>query len=504
MEEFQVYLEIYRSRKHDFLYPLIFREYIYTLAYDHGLNNSILVENVDYDNKSSLLIVKRLITRMYQQNHFLISANDSTKNPFLGYNKNLYSQIISEGFAVIVEIPFSLQLISSLRKAEIVKSYNLRSIHSIFPFFEDQFPYLNYVSDVQIPYPIHLEILLQTLRYWLKDVSSLHLLRIFLHQYCNWNSLITLRKSISSKSNPRLFLFLYNLHVFEYESIFLFLRNKSSHLRLTSFGVLFERIYFYGKIEHLVEVFAKDFLSTLWLFKDPFIHYVRYQGKSILASKNTPLLMNKWKYYLINLWQCHFSVWSQPGKIHINQLSEHSFYFLFLGYFLSVRLNPSVVRSRMLENSFIIENVRKKLNTIVPIIPLMKLLAKAKFCNVLGHPISKPVWADSSDFDIIDRFVRICRNFSHYYNGSSKKKNLYRVKYILRLSCIKTLARKHKSTVRAFLKRLGSELWEEFFTEEEEILSLIFRRASSTSQRLYIGRIWYLDISCINDLVNHE
>nr|AFU76428.1 maturase K [Schnella guianensis] len=510
MEEFQVYLEIYRSRKNDFLYPLIFREYIYTLAYDHGLNSSILVENVDYDNKSSLLIVKRLITRMYQQNSFLISANDSTKkkfkNPFLGYNKNLYSRIISEGFAIILEIPFSLQLIPSLKEAEIVKSYNLRSIHSIFPFFEDQFPYLNYVSDVQIPYPIHLEILLQTLRYWLKDVSSFHLLRIFLHQYCNSNSLITLKKSISTfgKSHLRFFLFLYNLYVFEYESIFLFLRNKSSHLRLTSSGVLFERIYFYGKTEHLVEVFAKDFLSTLWLFKDPFIHYVRYQGKSILASTNTPLLMNKWKYYLINLWQCHFYVWSQPGRIHINQLSEHSFYFLFLGYFSSVRLNPSVVRSRMLENAFLIENVRKKLNTIVPIIPIIRLLAKAKFCNALGHPISKPVWADSSDFYIIDRFVRICRNFSHYYNGSSKKKNLYRVKYILRLSCIKTLARKHKSTVRAFLKRLGSELWEEFFTEEEEILSLIFRKPSSTLQRFYRGRIWYLDIICINDLVNHS
>nr|AFU76431.1 maturase K [Bauhinia lorantha] len=489
MEEFQVYLEIYRSRKNDFLYPLIFREYIYTLAYDHGLNSSILVENVDYDNKSSFLIVKRLITRMYQQNYFLISANDSTKkkfkNPFLGYNKNLYSQIISEGFAILLEIPFSLQIISSLK---------------------DQFPYLNYVSDVQIPYPIHLEILLQTLRYWLKDVSSFHLLRIFLHQYCNSKSLITLKKSISTfgKSHPRFFLFLYNLHVFEYESIFLFLRNKSSHLRLTSSGVLFERIYFYGKTEHLVEVFAKDFLSTLWLFKDPFIHYVRYQGKSILASTNTPLLMKKWKYYLINLWQCNFYVWSQPGRIHINRLSEHSFYFLFLGYFSSVRLNPSVVRSRMLENAFLIENVRKKLNTTVPISPIIRLLAKAKFCNALGHPISKPVWADSSDFEIIDRFVRICRNFSHYYNGSSKKKNLYRVKYILRLSCIKTLARKHKSLVRAFLKRLGSELWEEFFTEEEEILSLIFRKPSSTLQRFYRGRIWYLDIICINDLVNHS
>nr|WRO36757.1 maturase K [Clathrotropis nitida] len=506
MEEYQVYLELDRSRQQDFLYPLIFREYIYGLAYSHDLNRSFWVENGGYNNKSSLLIVKRLIIRMYQQNHLIISPNDSNKNKFWGYNKNLYSQIISEGFAVVVEIPFSLQLSSSLEEAEIVKSYNnLRSIHSIFLFFEDKFTYLNYVSDVRIPYPIHLEILVQTLRYWVKDVPFFHLLRLFLYEYCNWNSLITPKKSIStfSKSNPRFFLFLYNFYVCEYESIFLFLHNKSSHLRLISFSVLFERIYFYAKIEDLVEVLAKDFSSTLSFFKDPNIHYVRYRGKSILVSKNVSLLMNKWKYYLIHLWQCHFDVWSQPGTIHINQLSEHSFHFL--GYFSNVRLNLSVVRSQMLENSFLIEIVMKKLDTIVPIIPLIRSLAKARFCNVLGHPISKPVWADSSDFDIIDRFLRICRNLSHYYNGSSKKKSLYRIKYIFRLSCIKTLARKHKSTVRAFLKRLGSEkLVEEFFTEEEEILSLIFPRGSSTLQRLYRGRIWYLDIIFSNDLANHE
>lgn len=86
-----------------------------------------------------------------------------------------------------------------------------------------------------------------------------------------------------------------------------------------------------------------------------------------------------------------------------------------------------------------------------------------------------------------------------------KKKSLYRIKYILRLSCIKTLACKHKSTVRAFLKRSGSEeLLEEFFTEEEEILSLIFPRDSSTLHRLNRNRIWYLDILFSNDLVNDE
>nr|ACJ64962.1 maturase K [Diospyros rabiensis] len=494
MEEFKRYLELDRSQQHDFVYPLIFQEYIYALAHDHGLNRSIFLENAGYDNKSSLLIVKRLITQMYQRNHLIFCANDSNQNPFFGHNTNVYSQMVLEGFAVLVEIPFSLRLISSLKGKEIVKSHNLRSIHSIFPFLEDKFSHLNYVLDILIPHSIHLEVLVQTLRYWVKDVSSLHLLRFFLHEYRNWNSLITPKKSSFSfsKRNQRLFLFLYNSHVCEYESIFVFLRNQSSHLRSISSGTFLERIYFYGKIEHFVEVFTKDFKGILWLFKDPFMHYVRYQGKSLLAKGTS--LMNKWKYYLVNFWQCYF-MWSQPGRIHRNQLSNHS---LFLGY-LSSRLNPSIVRSQMLENSFLIGNAIKKFDTIVPIIPLIGSLSKAKFCN--GH-ISKP-WSDLSDSDIIDRFGRIYRNLSHYYSGSSKKMSLYRIKYILRLSCARTLARKHKSTVRAFLKRLGSELLEEFFTEEEQVFSLTFPKASFTSRGLYRRRIWYLDIICINDLANH-
>nr|UDH55646.1 maturase K [Corokia whiteana] len=504
MEEFKSYLEIDGSQQHCFLYPLIFQEYIYALAHDHGLNRSILLENAGYEKKYSLLIVKHLITRMYQQNHFIHSANDSTQNKIFGRNKNFYSQVISEGFSVIMEIPFSLRLISFLERKGVVKSANLRSIHSIFSFLEDKFSHLNYVFDILIPYPVHLEILVQALRYWINDASSLHLLRFFLYEYHNWNSLITFKKSSSylSKRNQRLFFFLYNSHVCEYESIFVFLRNQSSHLRSTSSGAFLERIYFYGKIEHLVEVFVKSFQANLWLFKDPFMHYVRYQGKLILASKGTFLLINKWKYYFVNFWQCFFYLWSQPGRIHINQLSNHS--LDFLGYLSSVRLKPSMVRSQMLENSFLIDNAIKKFDTIVPIMPMIGSLAKAKFCNILGQPISKAVWADLSDSDIIDRFGRIYRNLSHYHSGSSKKKSLYRIKYILRLSCARTLARKHKSTVRAFLKRLGSELLEEFFTAEEQVLSLTFPRASSISQRLYRRRIWYLDIICINDLSNHE
>nr|AAM46572.1 maturase K [Amorphophallus hottae] len=511
MEELKGYLEKSRSKQQHFLYPLLFQEYIYALAHDHGLNvnGSFFYEPAEisgYDKKFSSLLVKRLITRMYQQNYLINSVNDSNQNGFVGHNKNFYSQMISEVFAVIVEIPFSLRLVSSLEeKKEIPKSQNLRTIHSIFPFFEDKLSHLNCVSDILIPYPVHLEILVQILQCWIQDVPSLHLLRFFFHEYHNWNNLITPKKSNYygfSKENPRLFLFLYNSYVIECESILVFLRKQSSYLRSTSSGTFLERAHFYEKIEqHLVVLCCNDFQKTLWLFKDPFMHYVRYQGKSILASKGTHLLMKKWKSYFVNFWQCHFHFWSQPCRIHINQFSNFSFYFL--GYLSSVPINPSAVKSQMLENSFLVDTVTKKFETIVPIIPMIGALSKAKFCNVSGNPISKPVWADLSDSDIIDRFGRTCRNLSHYYSGSSKKQSLYRIKYILRLSCARTLARKHKSTVRAFLQRLGSEFLEEFFTEEEKALSLILPRISYPLHKLYRERIWYLDIIRINDLVNH-
>lgn len=193
MEEFKGYLELDRSQQQDFLYSLSFQESIYTLAHDHGLNRSIL--NTDSDKKSSLLIVKCLITQMYQQNLLIFSANDPKQNLFFGQNTDLYCRILFEAFTVVLEIPFSLRERPFIERKEMVQFLNLRSIHSIFPFLEDKFSHSNYVVDILLPHSIHLEILVQTLRYWIKDASSLHLLRFFLHQSQNWNSFIIPKQS---------------------------------------------------------------------------------------------------------------------------------------------------------------------------------------------------------------------------------------------------------------------------------------------------------------------
>nr|AYC21295.1 maturase K [Aphyllon fasciculatum] len=510
MEEIKKYLKLEIAQQRNFIYPLIFQEYIYAFAYDRGFSRSILIlsENLGYDNKSSLLLVKRLITRIYQHNFFIIAPDDSNPNPFWVCSKNFFYEIILEGFAFIVEIPFSLKLISCLeeKNKKIVKYQNLRSVHSIFPFLEDNFAHLNCLFDILIPHFVHTEILVQTFRYCITDVSFLHLLRFFLYKYCKWNSLMTPKKASYSfsKSNQRLLLLLFNIHVYEYESFFVFLHKHSSHLRSIHFEVLLERIHFYGKIECLINIFIKlkDFHANLWLVNESCIHYIRYQRKLIMASKGTSFFMNKWKFYFITFWQCYFSLWFYTRRIYINQSSNHS--FEFFGYLSSLRMNPSVVRSQIIENSFLINNIIKKVDTLVSIIPLISSLAKAKFCNVLGHPTSKPIWTDLSDYNIIDRFGCICRNLFHYYNGSSKKNILYRIKYILRLSCARTLARKHKTTVRSFFKVFGSELLEEFLMPEEYVFFFTLSKASYNLQGVYRSRIWYLDIISINNLTNYK
>nr|AAM89437.1 maturase K [Coelia macrostachya] len=227
-----------RFRQQNFLYPLLLQEYIYSLAHYHSFNSLIFYEPVEiigYDNKSSLVLVKRLITRMYQQKSLISSVNDSNQNEFWGhknsFSSHFSSQMVSEGFGVILEIPFSSRLVSSLEDKRIPKSQNLRSIHSIFPFLEDKLSHLNYVSDLLIPHPIHLEILVQILQCWIKDVPSLHLLRLFFHEYHNLNSLITSMKSIYvfSKRKKRFFWFVHNSYVYECEYLFLFLRKQSSY-----------------------------------------------------------------------------------------------------------------------------------------------------------------------------------------------------------------------------------------------------------------------------------
>jgi hypothetical protein len=163
-------------------------------------------------------------------------------------------------------------------------------------------------------------------------------------------------------------------------------------------------------------------------------------------------------------------------------------------------MKPLLVKTKMLDELFIVDLITDEFDPIVLIVPIIGLLSREKLCDISGWPISKLSWTSLTNDDILDRFDQIWRNIFHYYSGSFGQDGLYHIKYILSLSCAKTLAYKHKSMICIVKKELGSELFKKSFSKEREFDSPPFSsKAAAHSQR---EQIWHSDIPQINPLAN--
>nr|AAM46758.1 maturase K [Saxegothaea conspicua]QYB22385.1 maturase K [Saxegothaea conspicua]BBF91235.1 maturase K [Saxegothaea conspicua] len=497
MGEFQKDGNKHRSWQQCFLYPLFFQQDLYAIAHDHQLDRPNCSEpsEIRISNDLSFITVKRLINRIRQSKDSTVLFRNFHTNQWMDRNRSSYSKLILEGLTSVLEVSFSMRTKYPIECMNGWKSF--RSIHCVFPLMEEKLPHSNYISDIRLPYAVHPEILVRIFRRWIQDVPSLHLLRCILYECQNSSSSNNLQKAIlvSPRENTKLPLFLWNSYVCECESILVPLLKRFSHSRLLSSGSLPERTHFDRKIKKILIFPCTISTKRICLLKDAFFHYVRYRERSLVALKGSTLQVKKWRYHLLHFWQRYFHLWPQPYRVWIIKLPNN--YFSLLGFSLSTKMKHFVVRTKMLDDAFITDLITNEIDPIAPIRSIISLLAKERFCDISGRPISKFAWASLTDDDILDRFDRIWRNFFHYYSGSFNQDGLYRIKYILLLSCAKTLACRHKSTIRVVREESGSELFTKSFSKEPEFVSPLFSKTRSQRERF-----WYLDIFQMNSLAN--
>nr|YP_009701094.1 maturase K [Parasitaxus usta]YP_009701100.1 maturase K [Parasitaxus usta]QEQ14299.1 maturase K [Parasitaxus usta]QEQ14306.1 maturase K [Parasitaxus usta] len=482
-----------------YLYPLFFQQDLYAIAHDHHLDRSSSSEppEIRISDDFSFLTVKRLINRIRQSKNSTGLFRNFRPNQRKDRNRNSFFELILEGLTVVLEVSFSMRAKYSLECTNGWKSF--RSIHCLFPFIEEKFPHSNSISDIRLPYVIHPEILVRIFRRSIRDAPSLHLFRCILYEW-EWQNRFSLKNSqeailANPRENTRFSLFLWNSYVCACESIFVPLLKRSSHSRLLSYGSLPERTHFDRKIKHIFLFPFRISTKRIRLLKDPFFHYVRYRERFLLVMKGSDLEVRKWRYNLFLFWQRYFHLWFQPYRVLIIELPKNC--FSFLGYSLSFKMTHLVVRTKTLHNSFITDLITNEIDPIAPIRSIIAFLAKERFCDISGRPISKFAWTSLTDDDILDRIDRIWKNFFHYYGGSFNQAGLYCIKYILLLSCAKTLACKHKSTIRVVREESGSELFTKSFSKEREFVYPVLSNTRSRRERF-----WYLDIIQINPLAN--
>nr|APF29967.1 maturase K [Ptychomitrium gardneri]CDK13022.1 maturase K [Ptychomitrium gardneri] len=476
-----------------FLYPLLFQDDLYAIAYDRSLNKINLkkIENFNSNEQFSFLTLKRLIntTRRKYIGKFKKSYN---KVFDINCNNYFYSKALQEGFAIILEIFFSIQLEKTFFK-KFNKRTSYYSIHSVFPFIEDNFSHSNFILNTKLPYFLHPELLTRVLRRRIQDSFFSHLLRLIFYKN---KKLITLNTNafFSQKEITRLSIFLWHSYICELEFFLVNQWKTFNYFKSWLYLNLLNQQNCIKKIKHVINYPLSIKLQYFSYKKKTSFHYIRYDNNYILAIKSSNYLTKNLSFFFFKFWYYCFYYSCKPFRIKIKKLFKNC--FSFLGYLFSIQTKKSLVSTKMLHNLKKNHIIKKELYSITPISLLIQLLAKEKFCNILGPPISKLTWAVLTDDEIFNRFDQIWRNFFYYYSGCKNKKNLYQVQYILRFSCAKTLACKHKSTIRYVWKRHGSNFFaKSLFFKKQELISLKFFKLHPS-----IKKIWYLDIVQINSL----
>lgn len=465
-----------------FLYPLLFQDDFYGIVYNRFINESKYRKNKMYDlnNEFNFLTLKRLMKKSRQSNLSWI-VSDQFINKF---------QVVQQIIIIIFHSIFSLRSKSFIKETNEWNSY--QSLHSIFPFMEDKIYNSNICLDITIPYSFHPEILIRIFRRYSSDISFLHFLRLLLHQ--NENIIILNSKFYLRKNQFYNLLWNFHIHKFEYSLIYIW--KQIYNFQSTSSWFLLDKTNFAQKIRNISE--QSDFGTVKKIIgKNHSINYARYGNNSIITTNdNFNLFIRNWNVFFIFFWEKYFHFWFEPNRVFVQDLSENPTYFL--GYSFCTKSKYSIIQIQLVNDSIDTNLVTKEFCSIIPIVPLIKLLAKERFCDTSGHPICKLSWTTLADNEIFKRFDQITRNIFCYYSGCVRKKGLYQLQYILRFSCAKTLACKHKSTIRTVWKKYGSN-----FVRNSVFLK---KTESNFSNSWRINprekKIWYLSITQINYLAN--
>nr|YP_009667971.1 maturase K [Jubula hutchinsiae]QCW58811.1 maturase K [Jubula hutchinsiae] len=463
-----------------FLYPLLFQDYFYGIAYNRFMNESRHRQKKEYgmENDFNFIKLKRLIKKSRESNFSWISS-DQFIDKF---------QLFQEIIIIIFNLIFPHQLESFIKKTNDWKSY--QSIHSIFPFMEDNIYNSNICLDITIPYSFHPEVFIRIFRQYTQDISFIHFLRLFLHQ-----------NQILSFSNPHFYLrknqfhnLLWNLYTHKFECSLIYIWKQFHKFQSTHFWFFIDQMNFFQKIQNISEQ-SKFLMVKKIIEKNYSIHYIRYRNNSFLiTNENIILFVKNWNIFLIIFWEKYFHVWFEPYRVFFKDLSKNSIYFL--GYIFRNKSKLTLIQIQLVDKFINTNLISKEFCGITPIIPLIKLFSKEQFCDNMGRPICKLSWTTLADFEIFKRFDQIIKNIFYYYSGCLKKKGLYQLQYILRFSCAKTLACKHKSTIRNVWKRYGSN----FITHSVFLKKIDSNFPNSWQINSHKYKIWYLSITRINYL----
>nr|AWD77885.1 maturase K [Odontosoria chinensis] len=432
-------------------FPFLFRENVYSIAYDRRSNAG---NTRSTSGTCNIIVAKRLIQRIRHQDYSDIIHLGFGLNNHNSINTNLYFRVLLETTCFVLEIPASYRVIDEINK----RCQFSRSIHSIFPFLEDNLPKSNYLLNIILSRNNHFENLIRLSRRRIQDASFLHLLRLVSYIYKASRVKTYMREREEQKSiNASL----WNFYLHEIDFLLLVSWKQLCGSHPKNF-VSTDQTNINRK-ERCVCVYEYQLEKSPVIFQSHLIrkicaHYGRYKNQCFVIFRGTRYFARKWIYYLCVFTKSNFHYRTKFSHMAINSKLLSGSCVSLLGYILTVQPVSNKIQVQTAKESYTSILNGKKLYPRAPILLLIKLMAKHHFCDIIGRPLTKLAWVTPTDDDPLDKFAKIWGILYLYHSGSINRDGLRRSRYILQVSLNNTLASKHKITTRLSRREFDSEL----------------------------------------------
>lgn len=181
------------------------------------------------------------------------------------------------------------------------------------------------------------------------------------------------------------------------------------------------------------------------------IFYVRYADDWIILTNTDQQIALKIKLKISNFLTTTLGATLSEKKTLITDITKEPAHFL--GF--EVR---SLGRGRLLDNPSG-TGARRSTGQGILLGPdrqrLISRLHMKGFCDPSGSPTSMPWLSTLEPYTIIERFNACIRGLVQYYAGFVPDSSLNRWVYIIRYSCLKTLAQKYRCSIKKIFARFG-------------------------------------------------
>nr|YP_010835251.1 hypothetical protein QLP26_pgp016 [Cryptomonas gyropyrenoidosa]WFQ82926.1 hypothetical protein [Cryptomonas gyropyrenoidosa] len=173
--------------------------------------------------------------------------------------------------------------------------------------------------------------------------------------------------------------------------------------------------------------------------------YIRYIDQWILGIDNGYSVVFNLKHEILQFLQSKLKFKITEDKLQITSLCNQQ--VTFLNYQIGTTLTN---KSNCVVNDVVVLKI--------PVRKVVAMLSERGFCNRSGKPKSKKSWITHEDNKIIKNYNVLLKKIIMYYIKTNNFNKLIHIQRILKISCLHTLAQRHKSSLRKIFEKYAFKL----------------------------------------------